>query len=90
MTINVTQDCIDAADWLRENDPELFGPSECCPIALALKSQGFPDAWVGGGVLIGGCVNDGNCGHPVDGLGQRISAWDHFQEMEPFSFELPG
>lgn len=86
LRIDVTQDCIDAADYLRENEPSLFPRSECCPVALALKSQGFPE----GAAWINGWVFDGAKAHNISGLLERTNIWDQLQSMEPFSFELPG
>lgn len=82
--INVTQDHIDAADYLKENEPCLFPLYECCPVALALKTQGFPDATAG----CQGWIFDGEKGHCISTLFDRTRTWDHHQTMEPFSFEM--
>lgn len=84
MTIHVTQDHIDAANYLSQVEPKLFDVQERDPLALAMKSQGFPDA-----TSLGGAVYDGfkyiMLGPPATA---NMIEWYCFGTAQPFDVEL--
>jgi hypothetical protein len=88
MEIKVTQDHIDAARFMEDvSNCEGGYISSCqrCPIALALKSQGFPDADVGKNFAYLRGTDKRHVMLPVK-IRMFIHAYDNKQPVDPISF----
>jgi hypothetical protein len=94
MKIEVTQDCIDAAKFLRDQSQDgtlCFSMRDICPIALATALAGFPDSSVGGEEIhFFGRFSENGYRRSVtfpDTIRNRTLSWDVSGEMAPFSFQ---
>lgn len=88
--IYVTQDHIDAANFMLDRDADWrnwFPRYECCPIALALKTQGFPDAQVGvNGRMVISKKDSLHYMQASKRVKNFVAQFDDYGTGEPFSF----
>lgn len=86
VTINVTQDHIDAAAYLLSVfETHCMRRAECCPLALALRTQGYPDAIVSERLVF--LSKTHRAWLPPGALDFRM-AYDRGDDVEPASFEF--